>query len=142
MFLVLRSLWEPARGRGGAYRRHPRRIAQWSEVDFPFLPIPKAEDVVIVGTEPITLNPQIAIGEVVAEVALFDYEIAALIEVMGIDKEITDLQQLEAQITALDKALAPFPDWSSIEITRSLIPVPLRRASPFQPLDHSLKSFP
>ena len=84
----------------------------------PFLPIPKAEDVEIIGTEPITINPRIAIGEVVAEVGLFDEEIAALadiLDVLAIDEEVT---KIEAQIAALDRATAAFPDWDLIEITR------------------------
>jgi hypothetical protein len=38
---------------------------------------------------------------------------------METDKKIRELQHLDAQIRALDNAMAPFSDWSSIEITRS-----------------------
>ena len=102
-------------------KRKLRRLAQWSEVELPpFVPIPQpqAEDVVV-RVEPIPpLKIQVAPVRVVAEIGLFDYEIAALIEAMDVDKKIRELQHLDAQIRALDNAMAPFSDWSSIEITR------------------------
>ena len=121
-------------------QRKLRRLAQWSEVEFPFVPIPQPtlEDV-IVRVEPIApLKIKVAPVTVVAEIGLFDYEIAAtLIAFMEIEKDVADLRQLAAQIRALDNAMAQFSDWTSIEITRSdaaaaedSAAVPAARSSP------------
>jgi hypothetical protein len=126
MLLPLRWLLYSNAGQttGGTRRnrkiqRKLRRLAQWSEAELPpILPQPKAEDVTV-RVEPIRLEIQVAPVTVVAEIGLFDYEIAVLIDVMETDKKLRELQHLDEQIRALDNAMAPFSDWSSIEITRS-----------------------
>ena len=98
--------------------RKPRRIARWSEVEFPFV-LPKGRDAAVVIKEGVSADPQIGTGTVVAEIALFDYEIASLRDVINfieIEKDITDLLHVDEQITALDNSITPFFDWSSAEI--------------------------
>jgi hypothetical protein len=84
--------------------------------------LPKAEDVVVRVGPIAPLQIEVAPVTVVAGIDLFDYEIAALIDIMETEKKLRELQHLDAQIRALDNAMAPFPDWSSIQITRETTP--------------------
>ena len=129
MLLPLRWLLYSNAGQttGGTRRnrkiqRKLRRLAQWSEVEFPFarIPQPKAAEDVVIRVAPIPLQIKVLPVTVVAGIDLFDYEIAAVLDAIETDNKMRELQRLEALIRALDNAMAPFPEFSAIEITREI----------------------